>query len=53
MPMHQMSVPKIEVTHATSGERGGKGASFLLQDVPLVKFIHLPFTHMPGESYRS
>ena len=27
------------------------GASFF-EDVPLVEFVYLVFTHMPGESYR-
>ena len=32
------------------GRGRGWGASFL-EDVPLVEFIYLVFTHMPGESY--
>ena len=38
----------MEVIYATWGEGVGGGSFF--EDVPLVEFMYLVFTHMPGES---
>ena len=39
----------IFISHLVGGG-GGRGSS-LSEDVPLVEFMYLVFTHMPGESY--
>ena len=36
----------------TRGRRDFVFLFFCFEDVPLVEFMYLAFTHMPGESYR-
>ena len=38
--------------HSTDGMCQAKTKILTLKDVPLVKFLYLVFTRMPGESYR-
>ena len=44
-------VTEMEGMKATGPEVGGRGL-FFLEDVPLVEFMYLVFTCVPGESYR-
>ena len=45
-----LSVSKMWAIYAR-GE-GWEGETYVFQDIPVVEFMYLVFTHMPGENYR-